>query len=319
MITTASLPHGRWFRDLAHDRSCHVNRGLRFGAPPAHVCFWKSRWLSKKNAGGVVSFRSSVENAKTRSKARDVILSTEASPMDYDVPTKDVKESVKFGSIKTKQGRAIIVTECLPDSVAFKLGIAPGMRLVGISDPMRDLVWELTEVASLRYVRDTVKMRHSESIRLVLAPFVDASGLLSRNGSTDGESFETNALGSSDREEMVGVDVPSTDARDGEKERSGRNNEHATVSLSSVGGQEDSLTIREALERRYETGSPAIGRMERRMAQRRSYMERASERNDAPFFSVMALTFFVPPFAILMYAYFSGYLDALLYNWQVSY
>lgn len=50
-------------------------------------------------------------------------------------------------------------------------GLAPGQQLLGISDPVRYTeVWPLKDNASLRYVRDSVRMRRSPTMTLVLSP-----------------------------------------------------------------------------------------------------------------------------------------------------
>jgi hypothetical protein len=48
-------------------------------------------------------------------------------------------------------------------------GVRPGQRLLSISDPMNSGMWDLNDRPSVRFVRDALAMRSSDSIDLVLS------------------------------------------------------------------------------------------------------------------------------------------------------
>jgi hypothetical protein len=47
--------------------------------------------------------------------------------------------------------------------------VRPGQRLLSISDPMSSGMWDLNDRPSVRFVRDALAMRNSDSIDLVLS------------------------------------------------------------------------------------------------------------------------------------------------------
>ena len=220
-----------------------------------------------------------------------------------DLPTRDVREYVSFGSVMNRNGKSVVVTACDPRSVSYERGVVPGMRLVGISDPMRDTIWELTDTASLRYVKDTIKMRHSDSICLIFVPATlsgkvheDVSGM----SGLGKQVSSSNSGGKANSDTFPPVD-PEMEAN-APKFYS----EDASTSGDSMRSYERLLKSENAL-----MNSNAAARMKKRMSLRKNYMQQASERNDTSFFFAVSITLVLPSVVILSVAYFSGYLDAL--------
>ena len=57
----------------------------------------------------------------------------------------------------------------LVSNVHRQAGVRPGQRLLSISDPMSSGMWDLNDRPSVRFVRDALAMRNSDSIDLVLS------------------------------------------------------------------------------------------------------------------------------------------------------
>lgn len=153
--------------------------------PAARVDACVSR-LRKQLMLGSAAPRAAVARPQRRS-----LLSARASSSGADAPqppplrvslrTAEARASLRFAELRSGSGRAatvIAVSAVADESEAWALGVRPGDRLLGISDPVRPAVlWELADSASLRFVRDALRLRVSPSIELQLGPGAAADAL----------------------------------------------------------------------------------------------------------------------------------------------
>jgi hypothetical protein len=192
----------------------------------------------------------------------------------------------------------IIIKSVTPGSQASKAGILPGSRLLAISDPIRDNgpLWTLNDRASIRFVRDALRLRTSGTITIVVTsdrvvelekilPVGDASSSTSRsNNNEDGSAVAAAAATS----------------------------QSTSSSSSSV---DRPLTIGEKMELEWKEKETQIQQQksayEKRVARRQGYFEEASGRDDSKFFAYVCAAFLLPAAGILAVAFLSGYLDKL--------
>lgn len=176
-------------------------------------------------------------------------------------------------------------------------GLRPGQQLLAISDPVRPDIWPLNERASLRYVRDAIRMRRGELITLVVSEDIIEEVRLMMDDS------DTISTATSSSEASI---ISSSDDDNG-LQQSNENDGGAISPTSSGSG----LSIADKLEQQYDSSNRTMTAYERRMVARKERMEQVSTRNDAPFFAGLLALFLVPALGILWYASASGYLDAL--------
>lgn len=218
--------------------------------------------------------------------------------LSLDLPTSEAQTTIRFSSVSVGRGTAIVVAAVAAGSSAEAAGVHPGQQLLALSDPIRaDETWKLNERASLRYVRDAVRMRRADYLVLELSvePLREWEEAVR---SVDASMSESGAESS-----------PEDEWR-GEADASMAEDEGARVG--------DGLTVKERLQLEYEREA-ASGRksaMQQRMERRKEYFEQATERNDGPFFAGLLALFVLPALAILVAASASGYLDDLAAGWR---
>eukprot|EP00879_Flechtneria_rotunda_P011463 GHRR01011976.1.p1 GENE.GHRR01011976.1~~GHRR01011976.1.p1 ORF type:complete len:148 (+),score=11.74 GHRR01011976.1:206-649(+) len=67
-----------------------------------------------------------------------------AATLRVDIPTADARSCIRFQLVPSGTGQAIAVADVAEGSQAEQAGIQRGMKLVGISDPIRqNEMWEL--------------------------------------------------------------------------------------------------------------------------------------------------------------------------------
>ena len=86
-----------------------------------------------------------------------------------ELPTVDVQAAVRLMAVQQGRGTAIVVSAVDPGSQAAAAGVRVGQQLLEVSDPIRYAdTWPLNERASLRYVRECIRMRRDAVMQLVL-------------------------------------------------------------------------------------------------------------------------------------------------------
>lgn len=233
------------------------------------------------------------------------------TPLSVELSTEDVQNSIQFDTMPLNGGktRAIVVSSVLANSACAEAGIQPGMRLLQLSDPIQaNQVWSLNDRASLRYVKDAVRMQRAGTICLTvqaLDPTV-VDRYWSNTAMEDQLREERGGERNEEDEEAVGSGG-STDvlaALIGEVAE--ESNESDVESEERLFG-----TIGERLQRRASTPTA----LQRRIARRQEYMSKVNERNDAPFFLGLLALFVLPALLILSIVSMNGYLDYLSQTW----
>mmetsp|Transcript_40113 Transcript_40113/g.103823 ORF Transcript_40113/g.103823 Transcript_40113/m.103823 type:complete len:285 (-) Transcript_40113:213-1067(-) len=193
-----------------------------------------------------------------------------------EIPTSDVRQSIRVGGIAVGRGRGVAITVVAPESEAYQAGLREGCRLVAISDPARaGEMWVLNERVSLRFVRDSLRMRIAPTITLVVEP-------------------------------------PSEEWAAAAAEQAKARREAAAASEQSEEGAAG--TVAEELEAAARRQARDKSAVERRIQARKDYLGEVSERDDSKFFALIAAAFFLPAIVILLVAFGSGYMDELQMN-----
>ena len=92
-------------------------------------------------------------------------------PLRVSLRTSEARASLRFAELRAGHTTVVAVSAVADESEAWASGVRPGDQLTGISDPVRpSVLWELADSASLRFVRDALRLRVSPSIELQLAP-----------------------------------------------------------------------------------------------------------------------------------------------------
>jgi hypothetical protein len=96
------------------------------------------------------------------------------APLRVTLRTADARATLRFDDVRSPaQPRAvrILVSAVATDSDAFAAGVRPGDRLLAVSDPIRaSELLTLNDKASLRFVRDALRLRVSSDVTLLLQP-----------------------------------------------------------------------------------------------------------------------------------------------------
>lgn len=195
----------------------------------------------------------------------------------------------------------IIIKSVTPGSQASKEGILPGSKLLAISDPIRDNgpLWTLNDRASIRFVRDALRLRTSSNVTIVVtSEVVELEKTLSVGSASSSSSSSTSSSCSSSDNDDDGSAAAST-----------------SQSTSSSLSIDRPLTIGERMELEWREKEGQIQQQksayEKRVARRLGYFEEASGRDDSVFFAYVGAAFLLPAAGILAVAFFSGYLDKL--------
>lgn len=235
-------------------------------------------------------------------------VDTEDDRFQVEIPTSEAQSALKFSAVRVGGGKAIIIEAVAIGSEAEEAGIRPGQQLLSLSDPIRPQErWTLNDRASLRYIRDAVRMRRAPFIMLELSltPL--------REWQDDNEGAVYTSESDSNESETVGEEQDLLSAVAAEAAA----NLSPISSLDSMDlpGSTAPGTIGERLQRNYNKSNTGMTDVERRVEKRKEYFEQSSNRNDAPFFAAVLAAFLLPAFIILGIASSSGYLDALAAGW----
>ena len=91
--------------------------------------------------------------------------------------TREARASLRFTEGRVQQSTVVLVEAVGVGSEAQEQGVQPGDQVLALSDPVRPAeLWQLNSRASVRFVRDALRLRVSPQVTLVLAPLEDAAG-----------------------------------------------------------------------------------------------------------------------------------------------
>ncbi|KAL4535207.1 hypothetical protein Ndes2437A_g05937 [Nannochloris sp. 'desiccata'] len=244
-------------------------------------------------------------------------ITTQEDNFQVEIATSEAQTALKFAAVRVGGGKAIVVEAVAVGSEAAEAGIRPGQQLFSLSDPIRPTeTWMLNDRASLRYIRDAVRMRRAPFIMLELsvAPlkeWVDEkedSGLPSPLNSYTSES-DAEAPPAAGEPDLLSAVAAEAEAAAG--------NSSSLDSIDLPGSSTTAApgTIGERLQRNYKKSNSGMTDLEKRVSKRKEYFEQTSTRNDTPFFLGVLAAFLLPALIILGIASTSGYLDSLAAGW----
>eukprot|EP00191_Tetraselmis_sp_GSL018_P008669 CAMPEP_0177600636 /NCGR_PEP_ID=MMETSP0419_2-20121207/13770_1 /TAXON_ID=582737 /ORGANISM="Tetraselmis sp., Strain GSL018" /LENGTH=298 /DNA_ID=CAMNT_0019093725 /DNA_START=295 /DNA_END=1191 /DNA_ORIENTATION=- len=271
---------------------------LRVSLSPCPVCVRNAVLLLKPHSRKSPSaLQHENRRGRTSAKRADSDLSTTTTKrLQVELDTKEAKRDLKFGGIVEGRGRVIVITSVRPESEASKQGVQPGSRLVAISDPVRNgELWELNERASLRFVRDSLQMRVSGRITLVVElpdpgdAATSSPGLTSQEAAAEASAGAPGRISTGDR--IALLTMSSEDEED-----------------QDAGGRSTEEQERQQQQQRRRRQRSEV---EMRIQARKDYLGEVSQRDDTGFFLGLAAAIVLPAATILAIAYASGYLDAL--------
>ncbi len=255
------------------------------------------------------------------SSSIDNSTADENSRIQVEISTNDAQTALRFSAVRVGGGKAIVVEAVAEGSEAEEAGIRPGQQLFSLSDPIRPQeTWFLNDRASLRYIKDAVRMRRAPFIMLELSsgPLKEwveekqGSGLPSPLNSYTSESDADPEEEKDDLLSAVAAQAAATAASSLSSSDSMDLDGNTTSSGTSSGG---TSTIGDRLQRNYNKSNSGMTDLEKRVNRRKEYFDQTSTRNDTPFFLGVLAAFLLPAVIILGIASSSGYLDALEAGW----
>ena len=188
--------------------------------------------------------------------------------------TKEARQTLRFTEGRVGANKVVLVEAVATGSEAFALGIRPGDRVVALSDPVRDAVqWTLSaNDASLRFVRDAMRLRISPDLTIVLEALEDAEAAV-------------------EAQQEV-------------------NRQRALAELGSQPEQEEEAeedaAIAPLVPPPWSGGLPTVS--QRRNLKRQARLEEVGKRNDSSFFTALLAGVLATPVIILALAYTQGWL-----------
>jgi hypothetical protein len=241
----------------------------------------------------------------------------EKDNFQVEIAASEAQTALKFAAVRMGGGKAIVVEAVAVGSEAAEAGIRPGQQVLSLSDPIRpNETWILNDRASLRYIRDAVRMRRAPFIVIELssAPlkeWIDEkedSGLPSPLTSYTSES-DTEAPSAASEPDLLSAVAAEAFAAGNLSSLDGDDLPGSRSTTAAAG------TIGERLQRNYKKSNSGMTDLEKRVSKRKEYFEQTSTRNDTPFFLGVLAAFLLPALIILGIASTSGYLDSLAAGW----
>ncbi|KAL6764706.1 hypothetical protein V8C86DRAFT_2468547 [Haematococcus lacustris] len=254
-----------------------------------------------------------VQNATTSEVSR---------PLSVWLASRLVEQTVRLEVIPEGKGQAVIVVEVVPGSPAAQAGVVRGQKLVGISDPVRDSeVWQMSDRPSLRFVKDTLKMRRMGQTQLVLQDYLNltdpAWAVGSASTDSAGSAAPSNPQGGGEATQRARSESPSFSPEDSMDDGSSLPRAARLDGLMSDSEDAGGLTIGEAMAARYARQTQAakqVNAVQQRIARRKAYMEQEAQRDDSGLLLSLLAAFLGPALIILAVASSTGYLDRLYAN-----
>jgi len=244
---------------------------------------------------------------------------TQEDNFQVEIATSEAQTALKFAAVRVGGGKAIVVEAVAVGSEAAEAGIRPGQQLYSLSDPIRPSeTWIVNDRASLRYVRDAVRMRRASFImlelsRVPLKEWLDEkedSGLPSSLASYTSESDAEAPPPAREPDLLSAVAAEAATASSGNLSSSDSIDLPGSSRTAAAAG-----TIGERLQRNYKKSNSGMTDLEKRVSKRKEYFEQTKTRNDTPFFLGVLAAFLLPALIILGVASASGYLDSLAAGW----
>jgi hypothetical protein len=185
--------------------------------------------------------------------------------------TKEARRSLRFCEARVGRNKVVLIEAVATGSEAFAAGARPGDKVVAMSDPVRDAVmWTLSaNDASLRFIKDALRLRVSDDITLVLEAIDGAEEAVAAQREIDMQR----ALADLQRKGSEEVD----------------NDEETEAQSPPPWG-----------------GLPTVS--QRRNEKRQKRLDEVEKRNDTQFFSALIIGVLATPVIILAVAYTNGWL-----------
>lgn len=246
------------------------------------------------------------------------------------VPLQDARQALQMQVVKEGKGQAIEISAVRPGSGAEQAGVRVGHRVRALMDPVRSGEFmRLNDRPSLRFVLDVINMTlRSEvvmeldtsymvavadpTINLQPEPTTDPTTPSSTTTATIAEQLEARytALvsdGSIKPQQITVIPLVRPPATPAALKSTDAAAEDGTIRVplpSPDGGQGG----------RAAADPSKMTDVQKRIQKRKEYLSVVSERNDAPFFAMLAAAFLLPAAVILGIAFSTGYLDQLYSN-----
>jgi hypothetical protein len=91
------------------------------------------------------------------------------APLRVTLRTAEARGTLRFAESRQRAACHVIVSAVGTDSEAQRAGVRPGDRVLSMSDPVRpSVLWTLNDKASVRFVRDALRLRVAADVTLVL-------------------------------------------------------------------------------------------------------------------------------------------------------
>jgi hypothetical protein len=192
--------------------------------------------------------------------------------------TKEARQTLRFVEGRVGANKVVLVEAVATGSQAFEAGVRPGDKVIAFSDPVRDAVlWTLSASdASLRFIRDAMRLRIAPELTIVLEPLEDAEAAVEAQQDIN------------------------------------RQRAFAELSRSQPEKEEGETAAEEEAEAPlvpppWSGGLPTVS--QRRNAKREQRLQEVGKRNDSAFFSALLAGVLATPVIILALAYTQGWLE----------
>ncbi|CAG9465215.1 unnamed protein product [Pedinophyceae sp. YPF-701] len=92
---------------------------------------------------------------------------TPSNRLDVTLGTAEAKQSLRFIATALRKDNVILVSQVGVPSEAAEAGVVPGLRVLGLSDPMRDDMWMLDGNVSISKIKQSLQMQRSPRVRFI--------------------------------------------------------------------------------------------------------------------------------------------------------
>ena len=216
---------------------------------------------------------------------RCTVVDTEPTPgaaqgrRTVTLRTKEARQTLRFVEGRVGANKVVLIEAVATGSQAFAAGVRPGDKVIAFSDPVRDAVlWTLSaNDASLRFIKDALRLRISPELTIVLEPLEDAEAAVEAQQDVNRQRALAELSRSQPKEE------------DGEDAAEDEDAEAPLVPPPWSGGL------------------PTVS--QRRNAKRQERLEEVGKRNDSLFFSALLAGVLATPVIILVLTYTQGWLE----------
>ena len=223
--------------------------------------------------------------------------SPSTTPLRLTLETREARQTLRFAEIWDGEAPAIVVTAVASGSTAAEFNVVPGTRLISLPHPTRkNETWTLTPGnAPLSRVKDLIRVYRGVLIDMEFSrePIPDEAI----------EAWVREQEEKKRKEEEQEQEEGEAEAAGGE----GRGGPSTTLATSSYDSDSSFSPAAAAAQREARA-------LERRLRLRKERLAIDDARDDTKVVVGAAIAFLGPAAAILAFAYFSGYLDAMQAN-----